>query len=127
MLLAEARRVVLEAETLGEYLKRARERAGLTNPLQAQRAANNAIHANTIRQIEKNRVDRPAAETLKVLAELYHLDYQDLLRRSGYLEDEDTPSAAANEDAEFLRLYRAATPRMRELVVSLLQETAHRP
>lgn len=74
-------------EPFGEYLRRARNATGLTlRAVQDRTTVTNGY----LSQIEGGRIERPSPNVLHQLAEVYGLDYAELLRRAGHA----VPSAA---------------------------------
>jgi len=75
---------------LGDMLAKERQDRGWTLRDVERRTG---IHNAHLSQIEKGGIERPAPNILWTLAELYELDYQELLRLAGHV-DRGTPAAA---------------------------------
>lgn len=70
-------------QTIGEYLKLARNSANLTLR-EVEIKTNKAVTNGSLSQIENGRTKRPTPNVLYHLANLYGIDYADLLRRAGH-------------------------------------------
>lgn len=71
------------AQSVGEYLKMARTAAGLTlREVEVQ--TSKAVSNGSLSQIENGHTRRPTPNVLYHLANLYGIDYADLLRRAGH-------------------------------------------
>lgn len=79
-------------DSFGQHLRKLRIAAGYSSPEKVekdrQRQNKASVSGRNIRNIEEGHIDRPEAETLRVLAEVYGADYEDLIRRAGYLPEE---------------------------------------
>jgi transcriptional regulator with XRE-family HTH domain len=76
---------------LGDKLTEARNKRGWTLREVEQRTG---IHNAHISQIETGGIERPAPNILWTLAELYGLDYKELLRLAGHIETSAAHGAA---------------------------------
>ena len=76
---------------LGDKLAQARSGRGWTLREVERRTG---IHNAHISQIETGGIERPAPNILWTLAELYGLDYRELLRLAGHIETSATDRAA---------------------------------
>ncbi|MBE0011673.1 helix-turn-helix domain-containing protein [Arthrobacter sp. AET 35A] len=70
-------------QTIGEYLKLARNSANLTLR-EVENKTNKAVTNGSLSQIETGRTKRPTPNVLYHLANLYGIDYADLLRKAGH-------------------------------------------
>lgn len=70
-------------QTVGEYLKLARNAANLTLR-EVEIKTNKAVTNGSLSQIENGHTKRPTPNVLYHLSNLYGLDYADLLRRAGH-------------------------------------------
>lgn len=77
-------------QTIGEYLKLTRKAANLTLR-EVEIKTNKAVTNGSLSQIENGHTKRPTPNVLYHLANLYGIDYADLLRRAGH----HTPGEAA--------------------------------
>lgn len=77
--------------TLGEYLKQARERAGLS---QRQLAARVGIHYSYLSRLERSENDAPSAEVLQDLADVLEIPGADLLAFIGVKPAQGLPELA---------------------------------
>jgi transcriptional regulator with XRE-family HTH domain len=69
------------SQTLGKFLKAAREQSGLTlRAVEQETQVSNAY----LSQLESNKIKRPSPTTLYKLATLYDVLYNDLLLLAGY-------------------------------------------
>jgi transcriptional regulator with XRE-family HTH domain len=118
--MVEAAGRVMAEEHIGPYLRRARVAAGFDTADEVMRASGNRISAHGIRGIERGNVDRPRPETLEVLAELYRVPYDDLMRRAGYFPD---PPAAeeVDEAGEFMALFRGLSAEDRSFALAFVR------
>jgi len=79
----------LAGKELGEFLKKARKKAGLTlrdvENISASLAPNDTLKINYayLSKLERGLYERPSTEKLIVLAVIYGLDHRDLLTRVG--------------------------------------------
>lgn len=71
------------AQTLGDYLRESRRATGLTLR-EVEARTERAVTNGYLSQIEKNAIKRPSPNVLYKLAEVYGLDYSDLLRQAGH-------------------------------------------
>jgi transcriptional regulator with XRE-family HTH domain len=71
------------ATVLGEKLKAVREKKGWT---QREVQRRTGIHNAHVSQIETGAIERPAPNILWTLAQVYELDFQELLRLAGHVE-----------------------------------------
>jgi transcriptional regulator with XRE-family HTH domain len=85
----------LNEESLGSHLRSARRAAGLT--LRAvEEATQKAVTNGYLSQIENGTTTRPSPNVLFHLAEVYKLDYGDLLARAGHrVPHNQAPTAGA--------------------------------
>lgn len=83
-------RANVTSQTIGEYLKLARNAANLTLR-EVEIKTNKAVTNGSLSQIENGHTKRPTPNVLWNLANLYGIDYADLLRRAGH----HTPGDAA--------------------------------
>lgn len=72
-----------EDQKLGDYLKKCRQALGLTLR-EVEARTNRSVTNGYLSQIEKNTVNRPSPNVLFNLANVYGLDYGDLLKRAGH-------------------------------------------
>jgi transcriptional regulator with XRE-family HTH domain len=70
-------------QSFGEYLKLARNAANLTLR-EVEVKTNKAVSNGALSQIENGHTKRPTPNVLYHLANLYGIDYADLLRRAGH-------------------------------------------
>ncbi len=77
------------ATTLGKYLASIRADRGLTLR-QVEEATNKSVSNAYLSQIETEKILKPSPNILYTLAELYNIDYENLMERAGYI----TPSAS---------------------------------
>lgn len=92
------------AKTLGAYLRKARTAAGMTlRQVEAQTGISNAY----LSQLENGQVDNPSPQYLEKLANVYKIDYEELLRVAGYLREEpasrDLFLSHRGEDKDLIR------------------------
>lgn len=80
-------------EPLGPYLKRARQLTGLS--LRAVESRTEGITNGYLSQIEGNQIRQPSPNVLYQLAELFGLDYRDLMRRAHHRVPSETTQDAA--------------------------------
>ncbi|WP_084188115.1 helix-turn-helix domain-containing protein [Mycobacterium paraffinicum] len=92
-----------ERETLGSYLKAARGAVGLTlRGVQAR--TENRVTNGYLSQIENNSARNPSPHVLYDLAEVYGIDYTDLLVRAGHrIPRSEAPAAQATVSGVPLR------------------------
>jgi transcriptional regulator with XRE-family HTH domain len=77
-------------QPLGDYLKEARKTVGLTlRNVEAKTSITNGY----LSQIENNLIVKPSPNVLFELAELYGIDYSDLLVRAGHRVPASNPDA----------------------------------
>ncbi len=77
-----------EAESVGDYLKKLRRVAGLTlRDVEAR--TNSNVKNGYLSQVETGHIQRPAPATLWHLAEVYGVDYNQLLVRAGHRAPSD--------------------------------------
>jgi transcriptional regulator with XRE-family HTH domain len=70
--------------TLGQHLASIRTGRGLTLR-QVEEATNKEVSNAYLSQIENDKIKQPSPNILNALAELYGVDYIDLMERAGYL------------------------------------------
>lgn len=70
-------------EGLGDYLRELRHRSSLTMR-EVQERSNNVVKNSYLSQIETGQVVRPSPEVLWHLAQVYGVDYNDLMVRAGH-------------------------------------------
>jgi transcriptional regulator with XRE-family HTH domain len=80
-------------QPLGDYLRQSRQALGLTLR-EVEARTNKSVTNGYLSQIEKNSIKRPSPNVLFNLANVYGLEYSDLLKRAGH----HVPSAT-REDA----------------------------
>jgi transcriptional regulator with XRE-family HTH domain len=73
----------MSEQTLGAYLRELRRVAGLTLRQVQERTAG-SVKNGYLSQVETGVVVRPSPDVLWDLAEVYGVDYNDLLRRAGH-------------------------------------------
>jgi len=81
--------------SLGKYLASIRVDRGLTLR-QVEDATNKEVSNAYLSQIENDKIRQPSPNILNALAELYGLDYVDLMERAGYLKPTGMRSAQAS-------------------------------
>jgi transcriptional regulator with XRE-family HTH domain len=75
---------------LGPYLKQVRERLGLSLR-KVEEFSNGRIHNAYLSQIESGRTKNPNPDLIAALADVYGLDYWNLLYRAGWSIPEEYP------------------------------------
>lgn len=105
-------------ETLGEYVEKLLEDAGVSHR-QASRAA--GLSDNVINQIVNGRVTSPDPETLRRIANRWgtEQDYFEMMRLAGHAPTPVDYQIA--EESEVLDYYRELNPRERRLLRLLLK------
>jgi transcriptional regulator with XRE-family HTH domain len=83
-----------EASALGKYLKQVRGTLGLTLR-GVESATSRAVTNGYLSQIESGTIQQPSPRVLHHLAEVYGIDYGDLLERAGHRVP--VPAGAARE------------------------------
>jgi transcriptional regulator with XRE-family HTH domain len=73
----------MDSKSFGSYMKEKREQAGFQSMEELARASK--VSAPTIFRIENDKTKEPGHETLKKLCAVLNLDYEDTLRRAGFL------------------------------------------
>jgi transcriptional regulator with XRE-family HTH domain len=101
--------------TLGEYLRAAREEAGIS---QRQLASRVEIHNSYLARLENSENDNPAAELLQRIAEVLEISSTDLLAFIGVKPVEGLPELAPYLRAKY-RLDEAAVRELAEHLASL--------
>lgn len=87
-------------ETLGEYLKKLRGKESLREA--SKRIGISHTYLDTIEKGYDKRSGKPVKptpETLKLIADGYHVSYEDLMERAGYIEEipDDNSTHLANK------------------------------
>ncbi|QBK26707.1 helix-turn-helix domain-containing protein [Ureibacillus thermophilus] len=87
-------------ETLGEYLKKLRGKESLREA--SKRIGISHTYLDTIEKGYDKRSGKPVKptpETLKLIADGYHVSYEDLMARAGYIEEipDDNSTPLANK------------------------------
>ena len=80
-----------QAERLGKYLRRCRERTGLSARQLALRAE---LTNPTIIRIENGQYRSPEAESLARIANALDISVHEVFERAGYMTNEDLPAMA---------------------------------
>jgi transcriptional regulator with XRE-family HTH domain len=111
---------VMADEAIGPYLRRLRLAAGFDTADEVMRASGNRITGHAIRGIERGGVDRPRPETLEVLAEMYRVPYDSLLRKAGYFPDPPT-AEDVDEAGEFMALFRGLSAEDRSFALAFVR------
>jgi len=75
---------------LGGFLKSIRKSRGFSLR-DVERLTEGAISNGYLSQLENGGIDKPSAVMLHRLAATYKLDYQDIMKRAGFLTDADEP------------------------------------
>jgi transcriptional regulator with XRE-family HTH domain len=96
--------------TLGEYLRAARERAGIS---QRQLASRVGIHHSYLARLESGENDGPAAEVLQTIADVLEISSADFMAFIGVKPPEGLPEFAPYLRAKY-RLDDAAIREMAE-------------
>jgi transcriptional regulator with XRE-family HTH domain len=106
------------ATTLGEKLKTAREEKAWTLREVERRTG---IHNAHTSQIETGAIERPAPNVLWSLAQVYELDYEELLRLAGHVEvaARATPGAVVGQA---LRSLGELTPEQQKKVLDYIKK-----
>lgn len=108
------------AKNLGEVLKTAREKRGLT--LRDVEGATGVRNAH-LSQIENGTIARPEMAMLWELAAQYDLDYGDLLRLAGYDRDDAPASGRARQRMTVaLRAMEGLSPREQTEVLDYMRQ-----
>ena len=96
------------AQTLGQILKDAREKRGLSlRDVQGK----TGIHNAHLSQIENDTIAKPDMAMLWELSSLYGLDYTRLLRLAGYAERNETSGRARQRMTAAFRAMEELTPK----------------
>lgn len=102
---------------LGDVLKAAREESGLTlREVEARTGVKNAH----VSQLENNVITKPDPAMLFPLAELYDLDYYELLELAGYGERQNTPGRERQRMSVALRTMGELSPRDQNQVLDFI-------
>jgi transcriptional regulator with XRE-family HTH domain len=108
-----------EPSTLAEYLKSAREQAGMS---QRQLASRVGIHHSYLARLEQGENDSPSAELLQTIADVLEISSTDLLAFVGVKPPEGLP-----ELAPYLRAkYRMDETAIQELAKHMRRLTQDR-
>ena len=108
-----------QASTLAEYLRAAREQAGMS---QRQLARRVGVHHSYLARLESGDNDSPSAELLQTIADVLEISSTDLLAFVGVKPPEGLP-----EFAPYLRAkYRMDDAAIRKLTVYLRRLTQDR-
>lgn len=90
-------------QALGDHLRQARLALGLTLR-EVEARTNRSVTNGYLSQIEKGSVRQPSPNVLYNLAEVYGLDYRDLLARGGHhVPAEQERRTSSSADSESLR------------------------
>jgi HTH-type transcriptional regulator, competence development regulator len=79
---------------LGEHLAAIRMDRKLTLR-QVEAATNKEVSNGYLSQIEKGHIAQPSPNILNALADLYEIDYTELMKRAGYVRSESSEKADA--------------------------------
>ena len=104
---------------LGEKLAAARRARGWTLRDVEHRTG---VHNAHLSQIEKGGIERPAPNVLWTLAQVFELDYQELLRLAGHIERASSSGAAtASPVAAALRALGDLSAQQQEEVLQYIE------
>ena len=107
------------ALTLGKYLASIRQDRRMTLR-QVEEASNKVVSNAYLSQIENDKVHRPSPNVLHALAEIYSIDFGDLMERAGHI----TPIQSREQDERHGRVATFAdhnlTPEEEEELVRYL-------
>jgi transcriptional regulator with XRE-family HTH domain len=109
---------------LGQALLEGRSATGLSLREVQRRTG---IHNAHVSQIEKGHIERPEVGLLFQLAELYDLDFGELIELSGHLADENRAGAQRAVTAAALRAVGGLAPGRQAEALSYLQRLAKPP
>jgi transcriptional regulator with XRE-family HTH domain len=79
-----------EGTDLGGFLKRIRKSRGLSLR-DVERMTEGTVSNGYLSQLENGNIDKPSAMMLHRLAATYRLDYQDIMKRAGFLTEAEEP------------------------------------
>ena len=75
---------VLQSNTLGAYIKKARQDAGMTLR-EVEEATNKEISNGYLSQLESGKITKPSPHILYTLSTALSVDYEALMQRAGYI------------------------------------------
>lgn len=79
-----------EGTDLGGFLKKIRKSRGYTLR-DVERLTEGTISNGYLSQLENGNIDKPSAMMLHKLSSTYKLDYQDIMKRAGFLTEAEEP------------------------------------
>ena len=114
----------MDAKEFGKYIENLRLQAGFRT--RDSLAQTSGVWGTTIARIEEGRTKSPSIETLKRLAPFLKIPYEDLLKATGYLEDDSALKIEMADNRIYNELDRAIkdlTPEEQKAVLQFIKFT----
>ncbi len=88
--MTDERTIDEEGTDLGGFLKKVRQSRGLSLR-EVERLTDGTVSNGYLSQLENGNIDKPSAMMLHRLSNAYKLDYHEIMKRAGFLTEEEEP------------------------------------